>query len=115
MQVLQGVSAGSEDLWMRGRDWSVHDPEGVALTRAAMPAWSRIIRKPLKLGRHVVLDVCVASRDQRSGVLERHIVARSDRRRPWMGPSAYRLSRRAHWGDLWPTIYHRNHRVRPCR
>ena len=115
MQPPAKTEVESEDLWMRGRDWSVQDPEGVSAARAAAPAWSRIIRKPLKLGRHVMIDVCVATVDQKSGCLERHIVAHSDRQRPWLGPSAYRLARRAQWGDLWPSIYHRNHRVRPIK
>lgn len=71
------------------------------------------MRKPLKRGRHVVLDLCVASTDQRRGALERHIVARSDRHRPWLGVAAYRLARHARWGDLWPSVYHKNYRVRP--
>lgn len=101
-----------ESLMLRGRDWAKEDPEGVALSRESCSAWSRIVRKPLKRGKHVVLDLCVASRDQRSGQLERHIVAHSDRRKAWLGPAAYRLARHAKWGDLWPSIYHKNPRVR---
>lgn len=100
---------------MRGRDWSKEDPSGVDATRVASSSWSRLIRKPIKNGRHVILDVCVATPDQKSGQLERHIVAHSDRKRPWMGPAAYRLARRLKWGDLWPSIYHRNHRVQSCK
>lgn len=101
-----------ESLMLRGRDWAQEDPEGVAASRESCSAWSRIVRKPLKRGKHVVLDLCVASRDQRSGQLERHIVAHSDRRKAWLGPAAYRLARHAKWGDLWPSIYHKNPRVR---
>ena len=108
-----GRSAAPDDeLWLRGRDWSRLDPGGVARARAAAAAWSRVVRRPFKRGRHVVLDLCVAAPDQRSGALERHIVARSDRFRPWLGRAAYRLARRTEWGDLWPTVYHKNFRVR---
>jgi hypothetical protein len=108
---------GEEDeiLMLRGRNWAQEDPEGVAASRESCSAWSRIVRNPLKRGKHVVLDLCVASRDQRSGQLERHIVAHSDRRKAWLGPAAYRLARHAKWGDLWPSIYHRNPRVRGCQ
>lgn len=99
-------------LMLRGRDWAREDPAGVAASRTACASWSRIIRRPLKRGRHVVLDLCVAAKDQRSGQVERHIVAHSDRRKVWLGPAAYRLARHAQWGDLWPSIYHRNPRVR---
>ena len=101
-----------ESLMLRGRDWAKEDPQGVAASRESCSAWSRIVRKPLKRGKHVVLDLCVASRDQRSGQLERHIVAHSDRHKAWLGPAAYRLARHAKWGDLWPSIYHKNSRVR---
>ena len=103
---------GAETLMLRGRDWVKEDPEGVDASRESCSAWSRIVRKPLKRGKHVVLDLCVASRDQRSGQLERHIVAHSDRHKAWLGPAAYRLARHAKWGDLWPSIYHKNPRVR---
>lgn len=101
-----------ESFMLRGRDWAKEDPEGVAASRESCSAWSRIVRKPLKRGKHVVLDLCVASKDQRSGQLERHIVAHSDRQKAWLGPAAYRLARHAKWGDLWPSIYHKNPRVR---
>eukprot|EP00892_Ulva_mutabilis_P012010 jgi/Ulvmu1/9181/UM005_0281.1 len=106
------VHQREEKLMLRGRNWATEDPEGVAASRAACASWSRIIRRPLRRGRHVVLDLCVASKDQRSGQVERHIVAHSDRRKVWLGPAAYRLARHAEWGDLWPSIYHRNSRVR---
>lgn len=101
-----------DELWLRGRDWRKHDAVGVERARAAAAAWSRAIRRPLKRGRHVVLDLCVGSPDGAQGQLERHIVARSDRHRPWLGPAAYRLARRTHWGDLWPSVYHKNYRIR---
>jgi hypothetical protein len=115
---VQGTGRGAakemeeEELWLRGRDWQQRDGKGVARARAAATMWSRVLRRPLKRGRHVVLDLCVAAPDQRSGALERHIVAWSDRHRPWLGPAAYRLARRLSVGDLWPTVYHKNYRVR---
>lgn len=109
---VQYKSDENERLMMRGRDWTQEDPQGVEASRAACASWSRIIRRPLRRGRHVVLDLCVAAKDQRSGQVERHIVAHSDRRKVWLGPAAYRLARHAQWGDLWPSIYHRNSRVR---
>jgi hypothetical protein len=108
----EGGGGEAEELWLRGRDWQKRDAEGVARARAAAAVWSRVLRRPLKRGRHVVLDLCVASPDQRSGALERHIIAWSDRHRPWLGPAAYRLARRLSVGDLWPTVYHKNLRVR---
>lgn len=105
----------ADEQWLRGRDWSKEDPTGINASRVASASWSRLVRKPIKNGRHVILDMCVATPDQKSGQLERHIVAHSDRKRPWMGPAAYRLARRMKWGDLWPTIYHRNHRVQSCK
>lgn len=109
---VQSAPTKEDRLMLRGRDWAAEDPAGVAASRAACASWSRIIRRPLRRGRHVVLDLCVAAKDQRSGQVERHIIAHSDRRKVWLGPAAYRLARHAHWGDLWPSIYHRNSRVR---
>jgi Mitochondrial small ribosomal subunit Rsm22 len=97
--------------WMRGRDWAELEPDAMQRSRRASRCWSRVVRKPLTLNRHVVLDLCVAAPDQRAGALERHIVARSDRKQPWLGPAAYRLARAMSWGDLWPSVYHRNVKV----
>jgi hypothetical protein len=101
-----------EELWLRGRNWVRQDGTGVERARRAAANWSRLVRRPLKRGRHVVLDLCVAAPGGRSGDLERHIVAHSDRLRPWLGPAAYRLARHSRWGDLWPSVYHKNFRVR---
>lgn len=105
----------SEETWLRGRDWAEADPGTLERSRRASQCWSRVVRKPLTLDRHVILDLCVAAPDQRSGALERHIVARSDRKQPWIGPAAYRLARALRWGDLWPSVYHRNAKVTAWR
>ncbi|TIA86377.1 hypothetical protein E3P99_03693 [Wallemia hederae] len=53
--------------------------------------WSRVIYQPLKRKGHVIFDTC----SQRERI-ERFIVTKRD------GDSAYRDSRKAKWGDLFP-------------
>lgn len=63
----------------------------VILTREAPKrhAAGRIVRKPMRASGHVRFDLCA------EGELRRVTVARSDR-------EAYRDTRDANWGDLWP-------------
>ena len=64
----------------------------VAMTRQAPRRLSpgRIVRRPIRAGGHVHLDLCTAAG------LERSTVTRSDRQN-------YKAARDADWGDLWPT------------
>ncbi|TIB75293.1 hypothetical protein E3Q24_00146 [Wallemia mellicola] len=53
--------------------------------------WSRVIYQPLKRKGHVIFDTC-SNRER----IERFIITKRD------GDSAYRDSRKAKWGDLFP-------------
>lgn len=55
--------------------------------------WGRLIRAPLRKGKHVALDACTAD-----GALERRVVSKKNS--PG-GP--YSQARKAKWGDVWPT------------
>ena len=55
----------------------------------ALPAISRIVRHPLKHSGHVKLSLCTPQ-----GQIENRTIARSNK-------SAYKLARKAEWGDTW--------------
>ena len=92
--------------------WHNKEPEALDATLAAAQVWSRIIRNPRKRGKHIIIDVCSASRhaanaevvDTSQGHLVRQVVATNDKR-TWLGPGGYRLARKSRWGDLWPKYY----------
>lgn len=54
--------------------------------------WGRIVRPPLRRGKHIVLDACT-----RDGSLERRVVSKKN-----APPGHYGRARRAKWGDIWP-------------
>jgi ribosomal protein RSM22 (predicted rRNA methylase) len=56
----------------------------------AVPALSRIVRHPIKHSGHVQLSLCTPE-----GKIENRTVARSSK-------AAYKLARKAEWGDTWP-------------
>lgn len=66
-----------------------------AAVAAAARGWARIVRAPRKRSGHVVLDLCTPA-----GTLERRVMAASHA--SLLGPSSYRLARKARWGDAWP-------------
>ena len=41
--------------------WRLHHPQHLSRAAAASAAWSRIIRRPRKRRRHVLVDICTAS------------------------------------------------------
>lgn len=57
--------------------------------------WSRIIRKSLKRGGHVIMDMC-----SHRGLLERFVSAKSHRGED----GHYKEARKMKWGDLWAHI-----------
>lgn len=59
--------------------------------------WARIIRRPLRRGRHVLLDVCrAADKDGSKGSLNRVIWARKSKL------AQHLRAKKLMWGDLWP-------------
>jgi Mitochondrial small ribosomal subunit Rsm22 len=54
--------------------------------------WARIVKPPMKLKRHVKMDVCSPS-----GELETRVIPKS-----FSLGQGYKFSRLARWGDLWP-------------
>lgn len=56
----------------------------------------RIIRPPMKRGKHTILDVC-----SNKGELERHVVTKRK-----YGKDVYKLARKSHWGGLAPLSPH---------
>lgn len=54
--------------------------------------WGRLIRAPLRRGKHIALDACTVD-----GTLERRVVTRRN-----SGQAYYALARRSRWGDIWP-------------
>lgn len=78
---------------LKGADLAWEDEKFayVALTRRPPRriAFGRIVRKPIRAGGHVHLDLCTANG------LERTTVTRSDR-------AAYKAARDIDWGDTWP-------------
>ncbi|EJK77664.1 hypothetical protein THAOC_00490 [Thalassiosira oceanica] len=79
--------------------------------------WGRLVRAPLKKGRHVVLDYCSAGgRDGAGGeggggeTAGEGTVGRITRQRVSRGwsarsaPGTYQAARKARWGGLWPDL-----------
>jgi ribosomal protein RSM22 (predicted rRNA methylase) len=60
--------------------------------------WARIVRAPIRRGRHTVLDLCRATeRDGSQGALNRLVCSRRGK-----FAALHPQARKAHWGDLWP-------------
>lgn len=54
--------------------------------------WGRLVRDPLRRGKHVVLDACTSE-----GKLERRVSSKKN------GPEGmYAIARKVRWGDVWP-------------
>jgi ribosomal protein RSM22 (predicted rRNA methylase) len=66
-----------------------------AAVAAASTGWSRLVRPPSKRSGHIILDLCTPA-----GSLQRITVAASHVK--LLGPSSYRMARKARWGDAWP-------------
>jgi Mitochondrial small ribosomal subunit Rsm22 len=54
--------------------------------------WGRVVRGPLRRGKHVILDCCT-----HEGELERRTVSKKS-----APDGVYSLARKARWGDIWP-------------
>ncbi|EJK43651.1 hypothetical protein THAOC_37885 [Thalassiosira oceanica] len=76
--------------------------------------WGRLVRAPLKKGRHVVLDYCsagvrgmggedgAAAWGGSEGRITRQRVSRGWSARS--APGTYQAARKARWGGLWPDL-----------
>ncbi|CAM9261680.1 unnamed protein product [Choristocarpus tenellus] len=60
--------------------------------------WGRLIRKPIKGQRHVLLDVCSPD-----GKIERQIVSKGKLKKV---PGMYVAARKSQLGGLWPHVHH---------
>ena len=56
--------------------------------------WGRIIRKNMRRGGHVVMDLCT-----RRGAIERVVPAKSH-----TDDDNYKHAKKLKWGDLWPYV-----------
>jgi ribosomal protein RSM22 (predicted rRNA methylase) len=54
--------------------------------------WGRLVREPLRRGKHVVMDACTAE-----GKLERRVSSKKNG-----APGMYAIARKVRWGDVWP-------------
>lgn len=54
--------------------------------------WGRIVRPPLRRGKHVVMDVCTSD-----GTLERRVSSKKNGEE-----GMYAIARKIRWGDVWP-------------
>lgn len=68
--------------------------ESISTGAAAAGTWARIVRPPLLRNKHTIVDVCTPY-----GRFERRTVSKGKMR---TFPFAYRASRRAAWGGMWP-------------
>ena len=73
--------------------------------------WSRLIRQPRKRSRHVIVDLCSAHDANgyylggKKGQIVKHIVSKASSVRYKDDQSAYKLARKARWGDRWPVEF----------
>jgi ribosomal protein RSM22 (predicted rRNA methylase) len=59
--------------------------------------WARIIRRPLRRGKHVLLDVCrTADEEGSKGSLNRVVCSRKSKL------AKHLRAKKLMWGDLWP-------------
>lgn len=54
--------------------------------------WGRIVRPPLRRGKHVVMDACTSD-----GMLERRVSSKKNGEE-----GMYAIARKIRWGDVWP-------------
>eukprot|EP01025_Chloroclados_australasicus_P032825 TRINITY_DN3334_c2_g1_i1.p1 TRINITY_DN3334_c2_g1~~TRINITY_DN3334_c2_g1_i1.p1 ORF type:complete len:891 (-),score=127.73 TRINITY_DN3334_c2_g1_i1:769-3105(-) len=87
-------------------DWEQEDPQSVEAAQQACSRWGRLLRPPFKQKAAVVIHVCASE-----GVLQKHVITKTDRKKYWFGKAGYRMARKARWGDLWPIYYNSNDRV----
>ncbi|KAG6555233.1 hypothetical protein Mapa_003274 [Marchantia paleacea] len=87
----------SEEMSVSDNVESEHIVTGPQLEADLGSGWARIVRPPLRRGRHVVLDVCRSTdRDGSRGDLSRLVWTRK-------GVLARHLkAKKLRWGDLWP-------------
>jgi ribosomal protein RSM22 (predicted rRNA methylase) len=57
--------------------------------------WGRIVRPPLRRGKHVVMDLCASS-----GAMERRTFGKKKHKKD----GVYRAARKAEYGALWPEV-----------
>lgn len=79
----------------------IERPDSTALVTEESPGndkpiekeyWGRLVRDPLKRGKHVVLDACTSE-----GTLERRVSSKKNG-----APGMYAIARKVRWGDVWP-------------
>lgn len=86
------------------------DSEALKAAQMASISWSRLLRPPQTRKGHVLLDICSAEEGSqgRKGSLIRQIVSKGASKKALGGSTgAYRMARKAAWGDLWPGYYQR--------
>jgi ribosomal protein RSM22 (predicted rRNA methylase) len=84
------------------------DKEALKAAQMASTSWSRLLRPPQTRKGHVLLDICSAQEgfQGRKGSLIRQIVSKGGSKKALGGSTgAYRMARKAAWGDLWPGYY----------
>jgi ribosomal protein RSM22 (predicted rRNA methylase) len=79
-------------------DEEEEEPEPLEEVADLGAGWARIVRAPIRRGRHTVLDLCRATeRDGSQGALNRLVCSRRGK-----FAALHPQARKAHWGDLWP-------------
>jgi len=80
------------------KDEEEEEPEPLEEVADLGAGWARIVRAPIRRGRHTVLDLCRATeRDGSQGALNRLVCSRRGK-----FAALHPQARKAHWGDLWP-------------
>jgi ribosomal protein RSM22 (predicted rRNA methylase) len=102
LRTAKPMSTGYEDMYfsyivMQKMTANLHadatsDDKEVCTGEKSDSPWGRLIRAPLRKGKHVVVDGCT-----HAGVLERRVVSKKN-----AADGVYSLARKARWGDVWP-------------